>query len=163
MRLVRDPSSKEDEETMDLVEMICSAQVMLMYIVALLIYACKTKGKMYLRTGFLIISYVIVFASRLIMHVLQFLDHEKNHPFYSVFAESASLVVNNMIWISLYFFIFEIERINMTLQANNHQYLKKGLDRKRKINITILIIYIIGIVVFDGIQIKDNFDEQRQK
>ena len=68
-----------------------------------------------------------------------------------------SLILLNFIWVALYFFIFQIEKICLTLQANNHTNLQKTLKQRRIINNTILVLYFIAIIVFDTLEILEYF------
>ena len=99
---------------------------MIIYLVALLVYSVKTRFKMYLRSGFLIVGYAILFISRFIEAVIEmpFLVEKSSESITSVIIKSLNEVMLNWIWVALYFFLFQIEKINMTLLATNHQAFK---------------------------------------
>jgi hypothetical protein len=81
---------------------------------------------MYLRSGFLIVGYAILFISRFIEAVIEmpFLVEKSSESITSVIIKSLNEVMLNWIWVALYFFLFQIEKINMTLLATNHQAFK---------------------------------------
>jgi hypothetical protein len=50
---------------------IVSFWCMIIYLVALVVYSVKNRFKMYLRSGFLIVGYAILFISRFIEAVIE--------------------------------------------------------------------------------------------
>jgi hypothetical protein len=98
-----------------------------MYLIALLFYASKTKCKMYLRTGFLIIGYAILFVSRFISEINVPFDTLNREDLFFKLADSVSILMMISIWIALYFFTFHIEKIKFTLEATTHTHLQRRL------------------------------------
>jgi len=95
---------------------------MIIYLVALVVYSVKTRLKMYLRSGFLIVGYAILFTSRFVQATIEmpfFFDKSSKSIAYFI-TKSVKLVMLNWIWVALYFFLFQIEKINMTLLATTH-------------------------------------------
>ena len=144
---------------------IVAIQCMLIYFVALVYYLKQTKRKMYLRSGFLILGYAGMYISRFVDALFQmpFLYDFYRKNAIMVISKSLNLVLLNWIWVALYFFLFQIERINMTLVASNHQLYRKSIARKNRINNTILVTYFIAILVFDSIEIYDYYQELKDQ
>ena len=95
---------------------------MLIYLFAVVIYSVKTRFKMYLRSGFLIAGYAILYTSRFSMATIEmpfFFEKSSKSMAYFI-TKIVKLVMLDWIWVALYFFLFQIEIINMTLLATNH-------------------------------------------
>jgi hypothetical protein len=103
---------------------IASIECFVIYFTALTVYLAKTKCKIYLRTGTLVIGYSIMYLSRLIDDLLymDFANPDENKIAINIM-KSISLVLMNCIWVALYFFVFQCERITLTLKAQNHVHL----------------------------------------
>lgn len=161
--------NKDDEKCFvageQLTMFIITLQCILIYFAALVYYLKKTNRKMYLRSGFLILGYAAMYISRFIdaLFQMRFLYDFYRKSVIMVISKSLNLVILNWIWVALYFFLFQIEKINMTLGASNHQLLKKSLERKNKINNIILVIYFIAILVFDCLEIYDYYQEYKSQ
>jgi hypothetical protein len=98
-----------------------------------------------MRTGFLIIGYGVLFVTRFIIDLdLAVLSGENKYDIWMKLTKSISITVFNAIWIALYVFVFEIQKIKLTLQASNATRLKKQLKRKNFVNGVIFAIYIVG-------------------
>ena len=95
---------------------------MLIYLFAFVIYSVKTRFKMYLRSGFLIVGYAILFISRFVKATIDmpFLIDKSSKSITYFITESVKLIMLNWIWVAIYFFLFQIEKITMTLLATNH-------------------------------------------
>ena len=95
---------------------------MIIYLVALVVYSVKTRFKMYLRSGFLIVGYAILFTSRFVKAIIDmpFLIDKSSKSMTYFITESVKLIMLNWIWVAIYFFLFQIEKITMTLLATNH-------------------------------------------
>ncbi len=104
--------NKEDEKcfvegeqlTMFILTILC----MLIYFAALVYYLKKTKRKMYLRSGFLILGYAVMYISRFVDALFQmpFLSESYKKRVIMVISKSLNLFILNWIWIALYFFLF---------------------------------------------------------
>jgi len=118
---------------------------------------------MYLRTGFLIGGYGILFLTRFLVHIeVLLIDMQPNHFFIKI-AKSINMLVQITIWIALYFFIFQIEKIKLTLQASTHTHLIQQMNIKRIVHKIILVVYIIADIVFAVIQNINIFEERSDK
>ncbi len=140
--------SKNDSDNLDYIKFSVSLQCLVGYTLALLVYVYKTKFKMYMRTGFLIVGYGILFLTRFLVHIeIPFKDMLRNHIYIKI-AKSVNMIVQITIWIALYFFIFQIEKIKLTLQASTHTHLIQQMNRKKKVHHVILAVYIIADIFY---------------
>ena len=95
---------------------------MIIYLVAFVVYSVKTRFKMYLRSGFLIVGYAIMYTSRFVKATIDmpfFFDKSSKSIAYFI-TQIVKQAMLDWIWVALYFFLFQIEKINMTLLATNH-------------------------------------------
>ena len=139
---------------------IVSLQCLCTYYVALVIYTCKTKCKVYLRSGFLIFGYSFMYLSRFIVQLLSMPFAKMNDgDILKNIAKSISLILLNFIWVALYFFILQIEKITLKLQAPNHTDFQKIVRQKNIFNNVLLVLYVISIVVSDVFEIGTYFNK----
>jgi hypothetical protein len=111
-----------------------------------------------MRTGFLIIGYGVLFVTRFIIDLdLALLTRQNKDDIWMKLTKSISITVFNAIWIALYVFVFEIQKIKLTLRASNATRLKNQLKRKNCVNGAILGIYIVGEILYTSIEIAIYF------
>jgi len=114
---------------------------------------------MYLRTGFLITGYAILFITRFITEIeVPFEVYNDSDLFFKI-AESVSIVAMICLWIALYFFIFQIEKIKLTLEATNLVHLQRSLKRKQLVNMVVLAVYIVADVIYILIKLYKIFTD----
>ena len=113
---------------------------------------------MYMRTGFLIIGYGLLFVTRFIIDLdSAILSGQSKYDIWMKLTKSISITVFNAIWIALYVFVFQIQKIKLTLRASNATGLKKQLKHKNFVNGAILGVYIVGEILYTALEIAIYF------
>ena len=59
-------------------------------------------------------------------------------------------------------FVFEIQKIKLTLEASNKEELRASKKRKNCINGTILVVYIVGEILYTTLEIATYFTESEE-
>jgi hypothetical protein len=90
---------------LNFIRFVIASQCLLGYIIGLLVYSCKTNARMYMRTGFLIVSYGVLFLCRFIVDLDAAILHLNNENLIN-FTKSVLITIFNAIWIALYIFVF---------------------------------------------------------
>ena len=131
-----------------------------MNLFALIYYTIKTRCTFYLKTGLLIIAYAVLYQCRITEDFFKIYNTDNQAL---IISKSVARVVLSGLWLALYFFIFEIERINMTLNAKNFSDYKISLKRKGRTNMIIWIIYLVCSIVYVTLYILELFKEEMYK
>jgi hypothetical protein len=113
------------------------------YFIGFTIYMCKTKCKLYKRTGFLIISYFVLFLCRLIVNTNRTFFGGDRDTLTTV-VRSVELAIFNTNWVALYIMVFHIHETKLKLKAKDVSDYHKTLQRRKLIEATVLWIYIVG-------------------
>lgn len=112
---------------------------------------------MYMRTGFLIISFGILFISRFTFYldeVIQTYNPKSSPSIFYAAAYIVKMISFYVIWLAIYVLFFEVQRIKITIEAESHSELKRSIDAKNKFNRWLFGVYCIIVVAKIGVHLS---------